>query len=182
MVSPLDDMNVDGVSDQTSSQTKNFKPDVGNEALQSPVTTQKKRTQKSEENQLDKEVVAIYQKACEKSIPAEKPKPDSTSKPVQGSDSSSKKPAGDATTKKLALQDPLECELTTYRRNKKIALHRSNSLESPLNSDTNEPIPKKAVLISATKNSVPKSPAKPNRKTVSWISRVLFSISISCSE
>jgi hypothetical protein len=166
-VSPLDDMNVDGVGDQASSRTKNFKPDVGKEALQSPVTTQKKRTRKSEENQLDKEVVAIYQKACEKSIPAEKSKPDSTSKPVQGSDSSSKQPAGNATTKKLALQDPLECELTTYRRNKKNALRRSASLESPLNSDTDEPIPKRAVLISATNNSVPESPAKPDRKTAS---------------
>jgi hypothetical protein len=166
-VSPLDDMNVDGVGDQASSGTKNFKPDVGKEALQSPVTTQKKRTQKSEENQLDKEVVAIYQKACEKSIPAEKSKPDSTSKPVQGSDSSSKKPAGNATTKKLALQDPSRCELTSYRRNKKNALRRSASLESLLNSDTDEPTPRKAVFISATKNSVPKSPAKSNRKTAS---------------
>jgi hypothetical protein len=166
MVTSLDDMNVDGVGDQASSGTKNFKPDVGKEALQSPVTTQKKRTQKSEENQLDKEVVAIYQKACEKSIPAEKSKPDSTSKPVQGSDSSSKNPTGNATTKRLGLQDHSECELISHRRNKHV-LRRSTSLESPSNSDTDELTPQKAVLISATNNSVPQSPAKLSRKTAS---------------
>lgn len=167
MASPLDDMNVDGVGDQPASRTKNFKPVVGKEALQSPKMTKKQRTEKSEEKQLDKKIVAIYQKSCEKSNSAKNPKPDLTSKPAQGNGPSSKKPAGKAIMKNMGLLDQSKCELPDHYRNEHNALRRSASLESPLNSDAGEPTPEKAVLLCPTNNSVPKLPANSNRRAAS---------------
>jgi hypothetical protein len=167
MASSLDDMNVDGVGDQPASRTKNFKPVVGKVVLQSPKTTKEQRTEKSEEKQLDKKIVAIYQKSCEKSNSAKNPKPDLPSKPAQCNDPSSKKPAGKAVPKTLALLDPSKCELAAHYRNEHNALRRSASLGSPTNSDTDEPTPKKAVLNCPTNNSMPTSPANPNRKAAS---------------
>lgn len=146
MASSLDDMNVDGVGDQPASRTKNFKPVVGKEALQSPKTTKKQRTETNS---------------------AENPKPDLTSKPAQCNHQSSKKPAGKAIMKTMGLLDPSKCELAAHYRNEHNALRRSASLESPLISDTDEPSPKKAVLNCPTCNSVPKSPANSNRKAAS---------------
>jgi hypothetical protein len=87
-----------------------------------------------------------------------------TSKPTQGNDPTSKKPVGKAIMKDMGLLDPSKCELAAHFRNERNALRRNASLESPLNSDTDEPIPKKAVLSCPTNNSVPKSPANSNRK------------------
>ncbi len=164
MVSSLDDMNVDGVADEPASRTKNLKPVVGTDALESPKTTQKQPSEKSEKKQLDKRIVAIYQKSCEKSNSSQNPMPDLNSKSAQCNDPSSKKTSGKKIMKDMALMDPKKCELAAHYHNEHDASRRSASLESPLNSDTEEPTPKKVALKFPTNNSVPKSPTNANRK------------------